>query len=230
MGEAVFTNEYRVNFVSGQITNGTPDAGFVACGDFTEYCMEVTLDQLAEILYRVKDAWFVSGSIAGENSDLPWEFSEGTEFKPSVGSQRAGSIGAYNDPSYYDFKFFGSAWIRGYTAGIFDMPKGVNSSCFGNTYSGTLYSYNPWVGGYYNPTEGFGPNGFDLGNFGYEAPIRKYIETDLGISGQIISNGFKDLLPNERCMWQIPVEETRPWTACAFDHRVSSVIEGEIPG
>jgi hypothetical protein len=55
-GQGVFTPELRFQWVKGQVTSGTPDEGFVACGDGTAFPMEVTLDQLAEIMYRVRDS------------------------------------------------------------------------------------------------------------------------------------------------------------------------------
>jgi len=61
MANGVFTRNKRFEWVDGQVTNGTPDEGFVACGDGTAFPMEVTLDQIAEIFYRVKDAWFTGG-------------------------------------------------------------------------------------------------------------------------------------------------------------------------
>jgi len=62
MSNGVFTRNKRFTWVDGQVTSGTPDEGFVACGDGTAFPMEVTLDQVAEIFYRVKDAWFTGGS------------------------------------------------------------------------------------------------------------------------------------------------------------------------
>lgn len=62
MSQGVFTRRKRISFVDGQET-ATPDPGFVACGDGTGFPMLVTLAQLAEILYRVKDAWFTAGAI-----------------------------------------------------------------------------------------------------------------------------------------------------------------------
>jgi len=54
--------EPRVQFVPGYMT-GEPDPGgdAVECGDGTAFPMLVTLKQLCEIYYRVKDAWFISG-------------------------------------------------------------------------------------------------------------------------------------------------------------------------
>ena len=67
--QGVYTNELRVTFVDGQETP-TPDVGFVACGAGTGFPMEVTgantrekFDKIAEIMYRVKDAWFTAGSL-----------------------------------------------------------------------------------------------------------------------------------------------------------------------
>ena len=56
MSKGVFTRNKRVTFVPGEVTLGTPSSGFVACGPGTAFPLQVTLRQLAEILYRVKDA------------------------------------------------------------------------------------------------------------------------------------------------------------------------------
>jgi hypothetical protein len=53
MSAGVFTADLRFTFVD-------KTAGEV--GDGTAYPMEVTWDQIAEIFYRVKDAWFTGGS------------------------------------------------------------------------------------------------------------------------------------------------------------------------
>lgn len=60
----IFTPLLRATFVKGEVTTGTPTDGFVACGDGTAFPMLVTLKQLEEIMYRVKDAWFTGGNIA----------------------------------------------------------------------------------------------------------------------------------------------------------------------
>lgn len=62
MSTRVATSLLRFEFVKGETTSGTPAPGFVACGDGTAFPMEVTLDQLAEIMYRVRDARWVSGT------------------------------------------------------------------------------------------------------------------------------------------------------------------------
>jgi hypothetical protein len=62
MGNRVTTPDLRFEFVNGWLTGGTdPADGSVECGDGTAFPMEVTLDQVAEIFYRVKDAWFTGG-------------------------------------------------------------------------------------------------------------------------------------------------------------------------
>lgn len=70
MSAGVFTRRRRITFVDGEITSGTPAEGFVACGDGTARPMKIPgatvadkLDVIAEIFYRVKDAWFTGGSI-----------------------------------------------------------------------------------------------------------------------------------------------------------------------
>lgn len=53
----------RVKFVKGWETGGTdPVDGSVECGDGTAYPMRVTIAQLAELMSRVRDAKWVSGS------------------------------------------------------------------------------------------------------------------------------------------------------------------------
>jgi len=71
MSNGVFTRNKRFTWVDGQVTSGTPDEGFVACGDGTAFPMEVTLNQVAEIFYRVKDAWFTLGSASWKISGSP---------------------------------------------------------------------------------------------------------------------------------------------------------------
>lgn len=64
MPEGVYTLNKRISFVKGWLTGGTdPADGSVECGDDTAYPMLVTLDQIAEIFYRVKDAQFTAGSL-----------------------------------------------------------------------------------------------------------------------------------------------------------------------
>ena len=56
---AVSISEPRVKYVKGwHTTDGTDpgDGSAVECGEGTAYPLEVTVDQLAEIFYRVKDA------------------------------------------------------------------------------------------------------------------------------------------------------------------------------
>jgi len=57
----------RYTFVKGEITSGTPATGYVACGNGTAFPMLVTIKQLDEIFYRVKDARFTDGSVTNSN-------------------------------------------------------------------------------------------------------------------------------------------------------------------
>ena len=70
MSQGVFTPELRFEWVKGEVTSGTPSAGFVACGDGTAFPMEVTLDQLAEIMYRARFAEFTNSSFKLDLSDV----------------------------------------------------------------------------------------------------------------------------------------------------------------
>jgi len=53
MGTQINTIESRIKFVKKESAD---------VGDGTDFPMLVTLDQLAEIMYRVRDAWFTAGS------------------------------------------------------------------------------------------------------------------------------------------------------------------------
>jgi hypothetical protein len=66
----VTTPNLRFEFVKGWLTGSDPADGSVKCGNGTAFPMEVTLDQVAEIFYRVKDAWFTGGSASW---DISWE-------------------------------------------------------------------------------------------------------------------------------------------------------------
>jgi hypothetical protein len=57
MSAGVFTPESRLTFVEKTIGE---------VGGLTPFPMLVTLDQLAEIRYRVKDAWFTAGAVPSE--------------------------------------------------------------------------------------------------------------------------------------------------------------------
>ncbi len=86
--QGVFTHEYRTQFVTGWLTGGTdPADGSVECGDGTEFPLLVTLDQLAEILYRVRDAWFTAGELVYDPAPFV-SVSISTADPPTVGSVR----------------------------------------------------------------------------------------------------------------------------------------------
>jgi hypothetical protein len=85
--QGVFTPEYRAQFVTGWLTGGVdPMDGSVECGDGTEFPLLVTRDQLAEILYRVRDAWFTAGELTYTLAGFPISIS--TADPPTVGSVR----------------------------------------------------------------------------------------------------------------------------------------------
>lgn len=69
-GGAVSITEPRVKFSRGWLTGGTdPADGSVECGDGTAYPLEVTIQQLYAIFYRVRDAKLTSGGFA---EDIPY--------------------------------------------------------------------------------------------------------------------------------------------------------------
>jgi hypothetical protein len=56
--------EQRIKFVEGKVQEGTGDGEFVACGDGTAYPIEVTVDQMMEVLCRVRNSKFTEGSFS----------------------------------------------------------------------------------------------------------------------------------------------------------------------
>lgn len=67
----VFTNDYRCDFVNGWLTGGIdPADGSAECGYNTAFPLELTLDQVAEVMYRDKDSHFTGGSITYDVSGL----------------------------------------------------------------------------------------------------------------------------------------------------------------
>jgi len=57
--------EPRLRFVKGWVTGGTdPEDGSVECGDGTRFPLEVTVEQMMEIHFRVKDAKFTAGAMS----------------------------------------------------------------------------------------------------------------------------------------------------------------------
>ena len=65
MAQGVYTRNKRFTFVKKTAEE---------VGDGTDFPMLVTLDQLAEIMYRVKDAWFTAGSAV---RTLTYDYGEG---------------------------------------------------------------------------------------------------------------------------------------------------------
>ena len=64
MSVGVFTRMKRVKFVSGWETGGTdPEDGSLECGHRTAFPIEITLAQLEELVYRVKDAIYTAGEL-----------------------------------------------------------------------------------------------------------------------------------------------------------------------
>ena len=94
-------------------------------GDGTDFPMLVTLDQLAEIMYRVKDAWFTAGSVVKDNST--------TSIKGTPTAQLVNNISVIG--SLYGTSFI---YVRAYSAS--DTVSEKFDSYFGEEYS--YYSEN----------------------------------------------------------------------------------------
>lgn len=130
MGNRVTTPDLRFEFVNGWLTGGTdPADGSVECGDGTAFPMQVMLDQVAEIFYRVKDAWFTGGSASWEISGSPQTINAATdapanrtlEIDGSTYQKRGYTIldaYPYNGPTY-------DAGIGNYYSDIADNENGM---------------------------------------------------------------------------------------------------------
>lgn len=109
--------EPRVKYVKGWLTGGTdPEDGSVECGAGTEYPMMVSLDEMCEIFYRVRDGWFTAGAI---NSNTQVE-----DKIPIAGQPNANLAFISTSPDY--------EYQRGYH--WFDATQQL--------YHGTIYDYN----------------------------------------------------------------------------------------
>ena len=113
----VFTRNKRFTFVE-------KTAGEV--GDGTDYPMLVTIDQLAQIMYRVRDAWFTSGSLVIFGN---------TTFQGVPNSPLVESINV-DDGSLFGTSFFNARAYsaNGTIAAPFDSYFGTPYSIFGQTY------------------------------------------------------------------------------------------------
>lgn len=140
----------RVKFVDGQETP-TPSFGFVACGNGTAFPMLVpgatvadNLKIIEELVYRVKDAWFTSGSLDWTYTYMGTPYP--TSFRPPVSgppANRTVQIDAttiqkrgysvegaddYNDPIYDP----GFGWEH---SDIADNERGLWRPCWRNGYN-----------------------------------------------------------------------------------------------
>jgi hypothetical protein len=89
-------------------------------GDGTDFPMLVTLDQLAEIMYRVKDAWFTAGSVVKNNTT--------TSIKGTPTAQLVNTINTQDNPNGTIYNY-----ARAYSAS--DTVSEKFDSYFGEEYS-----------------------------------------------------------------------------------------------
>jgi hypothetical protein len=125
MGIQINTIESRIRFVKKESAD---------VGDGTDFPMLVTLDQLAEIMYRVRDAWFTAGSVVKNNSTTSIST---TSIKGAPTAQLVNNIIAIGDiyGSLYGTSF---TYARAYSAS--DTVSEKFDSHFGEEYS--YYSEN----------------------------------------------------------------------------------------
>jgi hypothetical protein len=119
MAEHVTTFSPRITFV---------EKTSAEVGDGTDYPMLVNIDQLAEIMYRVKDAWFTAGSLAAQ-------FGIVTTFQGVPNSPLVESINV-DDGSSFGTDFFNARAYsaNGTIAAPFDSYFATAYSIFGEAY------------------------------------------------------------------------------------------------
>ncbi len=122
MSNGVFTRMKRFTFVEKTSTE---------VGDGTAFPMEVTLDQVAEIFYRVKDAVFVSGS-------LNFDFNFGTVESPDIFNETVTSPTTKPTNRIYGVELlleYGARYFRGYSYGSPELIPENYLKYFGEVYS-----------------------------------------------------------------------------------------------
>lgn len=144
VGDAVSIVEPRVKFLRGQITSGAPSEGFVACGDGTAYPMEVTAEQLAEIMYRVRDAQFTTGEV-----DILFSSDEPPEDPPEDNHNISTFTFGTPPTNLYESDVFADFLVRGYCTSVASTDPTTDPDPMADY--GALY-----FGDHYELTDGFG--------------------------------------------------------------------------
>jgi hypothetical protein len=126
-GVGVYTPDLRFEFVAGHLVGEPyPPEDAVICGPGTEFCAEVTNDQLAEIMYRVKDSQ-LGGELVLDTGDY---VIEKYGFSGTPGSNLVESATATQSDEYEDEYSFYVYSARGYWTQDTDGYDGY----FGDSY------------------------------------------------------------------------------------------------
>lgn len=188
MSYAVFTGEYRFEWVKGWLTGGTdPMDGSVEVGDDTDYPLKVTLDELAEIFYRVKDGAISGSSTYGPFSmeitgTPPADYYTGTN--ADIICQRSFAIGGVNQTDER------TAWG---TSGALDTPIRDAS---------TILPYTPLhgeVAGFTHYVETFDVSYLGYGPYGTPGDTQAGIE--LAFNGYVAVTGDGNPLDPANDIW-----------------------------
>ena len=106
---AISAVEPRVKYVKGFLTGEVdPGDGSVECGDGTKYPLEITVDELSEIAYRVRDCNFTAGALSYDDGTIAYDVGVYDFTGSSLADYSAGStFGDYSESKRgycYDFK------------------------------------------------------------------------------------------------------------------------------
>lgn len=160
MGEKIHTYDSRITFVDGWLTGGTdPADGSVECGDGTAYPLEVTVDQLAEIFYRVRDAWFTSGRM---NIDFGSGSEEWLSFYGSpITTQLVNEENSGDNFSFRSYHTDGT--LPTHLSSYFGIKYTVRATDYYDVSDNELAMWLPYVSGEAPAFNGSGSNDFKCG-------------------------------------------------------------------
>lgn len=184
MGNQINTIDSRIKFVKGQVTTGEPDSGLVACGPGTLYPLLVTLPQLAEIMYRVRDSWFTGGSVTFSGSQ-PHRF---------FGDPNPDRLVNYNEQTSDDFGEAYGESTRGYYSTFLEPPEFENLFTEAYDLNGIdFYDAKDervlWV-----PDEKFGGDGTPPGSISFPEDVARGFRC--GFSNHAVFYGNLSVPPN----------------------------------
>ena len=190
MAIQVNTIDSHVTYLKGEVTTGTPSTGKVACGPGTAYPVPATLDQIAEIFYRVRKTIISGGEYTAEYATESFRIIY-------TGAFNASSPPTHN---YSSEQYGGDGWAqtirRGHTFSSTSTNKGwIKHHC------GPVYSdeYDSYFGDYHDAEDEFcmwpDTGVVDLADINIPVGSYSVSETPVGANHYIENNGSFNASP-----------------------------------